>query len=83
MSARMGKNIKYKISVLLPVYNGARYLHTAIQSILDQTFEDFEFVIINDSSTDKSEEIILSYSDKRIRYFKNKTNLVRFTKPVD
>ncbi|MEK7632006.1 MAG: glycosyltransferase family A protein [Patescibacteria group bacterium] len=57
-----------KVSVLLPVYNGADYLQYAIESILAQTFLDYEFIIVNDGSTDTSEEIIQHYSDARIRY---------------
>ena len=64
-----------KISVLMPVYNAENFLKEAIDSILNQTFKDFEFLIINDGSTDKSKEIILSYNDPRIRYFENKSNL--------
>lgn len=63
------------ITVLMPVYNGEKYLRLAINSILNQTYPDFEFLIINDGSTDKSEDIILSYRDDRIRYVKNETNL--------
>ncbi len=58
------------VSVLLPVYNGAKYLNEAIESILNQSYQNLEFVIINDGSTDKTEEIIKTYTDKRIRYFK-------------
>jgi glycosyltransferase involved in cell wall biosynthesis len=64
-----------KITVLMPVYNGEKYLAQAIDSMLAQTFHEFEFLIINDGSTDKSEEIILSYKDLRIRYIKNEQNL--------
>jgi glycosyltransferase involved in cell wall biosynthesis len=63
------------ITVLMPVYNGEKYLREAIDSILNQSFQNFEFLIINDGSTDKSEEIILSYTDPRIRYVKNEANL--------
>ncbi len=59
----------------MPVYNAEKYLNEAIDSILNQTFSDFEFVIINDGSTDRSEDIILSYKDSRIKYFKNEVNL--------
>ncbi len=59
----------------MPVYNGEKYLNEAIDSILNQTFYDFEFLIINDGSTDNSEDIILSFSDPRIRYLKNEVNL--------
>lgn len=66
---------RLKISVLMPVYNAEKYLREAIDSILNQTFRDFEFIIINDASTDNSKNIILSYDDKRIRYFENNKNL--------
>ena len=63
------------ITVLMPVFNTEKYLKQAIDSILNQTFSDFEFLIVNDGSTDKSEEIILSYNDQRIKYLKNERNL--------
>ena len=63
------------ITVLMPVYNAGQYLAEAIESILAQTFTDFEFIIINDGSTDNSEEIIKRYQDPRISYYKNDTNL--------
>ena len=63
------------VTVLMPVYNGAKYLSEAIDSILNQTFEDFEFLIIDDVSTDDSVEIIKSYDDPRIRLVENKKNL--------
>lgn len=62
------------ISVILPVYNCEGYIYESIQSILEQTFGDFELLIINDGSTDKSKEIILSINDKRIQYFENRNN---------
>ncbi len=64
-----------KISVVMPVYNGEKFLREAIDSILNQTFSDFEFIIINDASTDSTEDIIKSYDDKRIVYLKNSSNL--------
>jgi len=64
-----------KISVLMPVFNAEKFLREAINSILNQTFKDFEFIIINDASTDDSKKIIISYDDKRIRYFENHGNL--------
>ena len=63
------------ISVIMPVYNGERFLRQAVDSILSQTFKDFELIIINDGSSDSTEDIILSYKDKRIRYVKNEKNL--------
>jgi glycosyltransferase involved in cell wall biosynthesis len=55
------------ISVLMPVYNGKRFLCEAIESVLEQTFADFEFIIIDDGSTDNSLEIVNSFRDERIR----------------
>lgn len=63
-----------KLSVLMPVYNAEKYLREAIESILHQTFEDFEFLIIDDASTDGSAEIIASYQDSRIRIYRNREN---------
>ncbi len=63
------------VSVLMAVYNGEKYLREAIDSILSQEYPDLEFVIVNDGSKDGSEEIILSYSDKRIRYIRNEANI--------
>ena len=59
------------ISVLMPVYNTKEeFLRTAIESILNQTFSNFEFIIINDGSTNNAEDVILSYKDDRIIYLK-------------
>jgi glycosyltransferase involved in cell wall biosynthesis len=55
-----------KVSVAMSVYNGAEYLRAAIDSVLTQTLADFEFVIVDDGSTDGSAEIIRSYTDSRI-----------------
>ena len=67
--------IKGMVSVIIPVYNGEKYIGEAIQSVLSQTYSSFELIIVNDNSTDKTEEAILSYSDPRIRYYKNDINL--------
>ena len=59
------------ISVLMPVYNTKEvYLRASIESILNQTFTDFELIIVNDGSTNNAEEVVLSYKDDRIKYFK-------------
>lgn len=58
--------MKPTISVLLPVYNGQAYLKKAIDSILNQSFQDFELVIVDDGSSDSSLDLIGSYADKRI-----------------
>jgi glycosyltransferase involved in cell wall biosynthesis len=62
------------ISVIMPIYNSTEYLHEAIQSILRQTFTNFEFIIINDGSTDNSAEVICSYDDDRIVFLNYKDN---------
>ena len=63
----MDKNLNYpEVSVVMPVYNAEKYLRDAIESILNQSFRNFEFFIIDDASTDKSVEIIKSFSDNRI-----------------
>ncbi len=64
-----------KVTVLMPVYNGEKYLKETIESILNQTFIDFEFLIIDDGSIDATEEIIKSFLDPRINYVKNNENL--------
>ncbi len=64
-----------KVSVLMPVYNGALFLRSAIESILNQSFVDLELLIIDDGSTDSSADIIHSFDDLRIRYIKNEENL--------
>ncbi len=62
---------KPELSVIMPVYNGERYLCEAIDSVLNQSFENFEFLLFDDGSTDISLDIIKSYADKdnRIRFF--------------
>jgi glycosyltransferase involved in cell wall biosynthesis len=64
-----------KVTVLMPVYNGERYLREALESILRQTFSDFEFLIIDDGSRDGTSTILRSYHDERIRVVENGRNL--------
>ncbi|MFC1586582.1 glycosyltransferase [Fibrobacterota bacterium] len=63
------------ITVLMCAYNEEEFIGFAIESILNQTFKDYEFIIINDGSKDETENIILKYSDPRLKYSKNKNNL--------
>ena len=60
------------ISIIVPIYNAEKYLKKCIDSLLEQTKKELEIILINDGSTDNSEEIIKEYKDKRIKYFKNK-----------
>lgn len=57
------------ISVVMCCYNAEKYISDTIDSVLNQSFKDFEFIIWNDGSKDKTEDIIISYNDERIRYF--------------
>lgn len=66
----MSSNVK--VSVVMTSYNHAKYLSQAIESVLNQTFSDFELIIFDDASTDGSEEILNGLSDPRIRIFRNK-----------
>ncbi|MCS7093307.1 MAG: glycosyltransferase [Patescibacteria group bacterium] len=65
------------VSVIMPVYNAEKFLSQAIESILNQTYKNFEFIIIDDYSTDNSKEILKTYlkRDKRIKVFFNRKNL--------
>jgi len=62
------------LTVLMPVYNAAAFVKEAIESILAQTFSNFEFIIIDDGSTDNTVAIVTAYTDSRIRFFKNTEN---------
>lgn len=66
-------------SVIIPTYNREKFILPAIQSVLDQTFSDFELIIIDDASTDGTETIVMSIQDSRIIYIKNVANLERCT----
>jgi len=57
-----------KISVIIPLYNHEKYIRETVHSVLKQTFSDFELLIINDGSSDRSEEVVRSIDDKRIKY---------------
>jgi glycosyltransferase involved in cell wall biosynthesis len=71
------KNMKPRLSIGLPVYNGGQYLEKALLSLLTQTFADFELIISDNASTDNTKEICETYAaqDPRIRYFRNPTNI--------
>lgn len=64
-----------KVSVCIPAYNGEKYIEKAIESVLRQSYTNFELVIIDDASKDKTKEIVNSFSDKRIRFIKNEINI--------
>ncbi len=58
------------VSVIIPTYNQANFIDKAIESVLQQTYQDFEIIVINDGSTDNTEEIIRGFEDKRVKYIK-------------
>ena len=62
------------ISIIVPIYNASKYLKKCLDSLVNQTKKELEFILINDGSTDDSESIIKSYSDTRIKYFKRSNN---------
>ena len=66
-----------KVSVIMSVYNGEKYLKEAIESILNQSFKDFEFIVVDDGSTDKTPEILENYAkqDQRIKIITNSENI--------
>ena len=68
LKVKMKKKMKKKISVIVPVYNSGKYLKRCIDSILSQSYNDFELIFVNDGSTDRSGEICKSFKDPRIRY---------------
>jgi glycosyltransferase involved in cell wall biosynthesis len=58
------------VSVVTCTYNRAHLIRETIQSVLNQTFQDFEYIIIDDGSEDNTEKVIQSYADPRLKYFK-------------
>jgi len=68
---------KIKVSIILPTYNGAKFISGAIKSVSAQSYKDWELLVIDDGSTDKTAEIVeeLSKKDSRIKYFRNEKNL--------
>ena len=64
------------ISVIIPVFNAESFLAESIESVLNQSFSDFELLLMDDGSTDRSEEIVKSYDDKRIRYYPCKHDFI-------
>lgn len=62
------------VSVIIPTYNRAHLLGRAIRSVLNQTYQDFELIIVDDGSSDNTDEVVKSFNDVRVRYIKHKKN---------
>ena len=73
-NASVSKNSSPKVSIIIPLYNAEKYINTCIESILEQTFKDFELIIIDDCSTDGSYEIAKKYDDPRIKLIQQEKN---------
>ena len=67
-------------SVVIPLYNKANYIENTLKSVLDQTFTDYEIIVINDGSTDESEAVVRQFNDKRIQIFHQKNQGVSVTR---
>ncbi len=63
-----------KVSIVIPVYNGAAYIGEAIESVLEQTYQNYELILVDDASTDRSMEVIAEFDDSRIIYIRNESN---------
>lgn len=62
------------VSVIIPTYNGASFLGNAIRSVLDQTYPNFELIVVDDKSPDNTEELVNQFDDSRIQYIRHETN---------
>lgn len=62
------------VSVIMPSYNTGKFIADSIKSVLSQTYENLELIIVDDNSCDSTDAIVASFSDERIRFFKNETN---------
>jgi len=68
------------ISIIVPIYNAEKYIKKCLDSIINQTKKEIEIILINDGSTDNTENIIKEYKDKRIKYFKNTNHGIGYTR---
>ena len=66
-------------SVIIPLFNKEAFIENTLKSIFNQSFSDYEIIIVNDASTDKSEEIVLQFNDTRIKYFYKKNDVLIVT----
>src|ERR1043166_6550036 len=71
----MNPNTAPRVTIAMPVFNAGKYLRSAVESILSQSYKDFILLVINDGSSDDSDEVMRSFSDPRIEYHRNDTNI--------
>ncbi|MGB3902114.1 MAG: glycosyltransferase family A protein, partial [Bacteroidales bacterium] len=76
----MNENIL--VSIIIPVYNGEKYISDTIQSVIDQTYKNWELIIVDDGSTDNTAEIVKQFNDSRISYIKKNNTGVSDTRNV-
>lgn len=62
------------VSIIMPSYNTSKFIQQSINSVINQTYKNWELIIVDDCSNDDTDEVVASINDKRIRYFKNKNN---------
>ena len=68
------------ISIIVPAYNAEKYIKTCLESLVNQTKKELEIIVVNDGSTDKTEKIIKSFKDDRIKYYKNTNHGIGYTR---
>jgi glycosyltransferase involved in cell wall biosynthesis len=71
----LDKNIDLRFTICMPVYNGESVIKATLKSILSQSFDNFEIIIVDDNSKDMTFDVIKTFNDKRIKYYKNEKNL--------
>ncbi len=74
MNKRVYKMIDGLVSIIMPSWNTARWIGESIESVINQTYKDWELIVVDDCSTDNTDEVVASYHDPRIRYLKNDKN---------
>ena len=67
--------ISPKVTIAIPTYNRAQLLKISMQSVLDQDYPDFRILVLDNASSDNTEEVVRSFSDTRITYHRNKKNV--------
>ena len=63
------------VSIIMPSWNTGKFIAESIQSVVNQTYENWELIIVDDCSTDNTDEVVAMFNDKRIKYLKNKKTI--------